>query len=182
MTITKQDIIDIIATKTQMTENTAKAMLRAYIEAVMEALSRGDSVQLIGFGKFEVRLRKARKGRNPRTGAEIQIPAKTVPVFRLTVHCANLSLTGKGKGVGMLPTFPWKEFNMNHLLFNYLINGGFTLLKVVLFVIIAAISFIIMDSSLWKVDITKLLKEGNVGALIFLGLYFLALAYCVGQL
>ena len=71
---------------------------------------------------------------------------------------------------------------MNQLMLNYLINGGFTLLKVVLFVVIATISFIIMDSSLWKVDITKLLKEGNVGALVFLGLYFLALAYVVGQL
>ena len=71
---------------------------------------------------------------------------------------------------------------MNQLIFNYLINGGFTLLKLILFVVCATISFIVMDSSLWKVDITKLLREGNVGALIFLGLYFLSLAYVVGQL
>ena len=59
MTIRKQDLIDIIATKTQTTEKTAKAILRAYTEAILEAMSRGDSVQLIGFGKFEVKLRKA---------------------------------------------------------------------------------------------------------------------------
>ena len=82
MSITKQALIDIIATKTQTTEKTANAFLKAYTEAVMEAMSRGDSVQLIGFGKFKVRLRKARKGRNPQTGAAINIPAKTVPVFR----------------------------------------------------------------------------------------------------
>ncbi len=82
MVITKPALIDIIATKTQTTEKTANAFLKAYTEAVMEALSKGDSVQLIGFGKFKVRLRKARKGRNPQTGAEIQIPAKTVPAFR----------------------------------------------------------------------------------------------------
>ena len=82
MTIRKQDLIDIIATKTQTTEKTANAFLKAYTEAVMEAMSRGDSVQLIGFGKFKVRLRKARKGRNPKTGEAIDIPAKTVPVFR----------------------------------------------------------------------------------------------------
>jgi len=80
--MTKPELVDIIATKAQTTEKTAKAMLRAYTEAVMEALSRGDNVQLIGFGKFKVRIRKARKGRNPRTGAEINIPKKTVPAFR----------------------------------------------------------------------------------------------------
>jgi DNA-binding protein HU-beta len=56
-------------------------MLNAYTEAIMEAMSRGLNVQLIGFGKFEVRLRKARKGRNPKTGESIDIPAKTAPVF-----------------------------------------------------------------------------------------------------
>ena len=80
--MTKPELVDIIATKAQTTENTAKAMLRAYTEAVMEALSRGDNVQLIGFGKFKVRLRKARKGRNPQTGEALDIPAKTVPAFR----------------------------------------------------------------------------------------------------
>jgi len=92
MIIRKQDLIDIIATKTQTTEKTAKAFLKGYTEAILEAISRGDSVQLIGFGKFEVRHdrrffnsdnhRKARKGRNPKTGEAIDIPAKTVPAFR----------------------------------------------------------------------------------------------------
>ena len=92
MTIRKQDLIDIIATKTQTTEKTAKGFLKAYIEAVMETMTEGDSIQLIGFGKFmvicgdkpacKVRLRKARKGRNPKTGAALNIPAKTVPAFR----------------------------------------------------------------------------------------------------
>ena len=82
MTIRKQALIDIIAAKTQMMEKTAKAFLKAYTEAVMETMTEGDSVQLIGFGKFEVRLRKARKGRNPQTGEAIDIPAKTVSAFR----------------------------------------------------------------------------------------------------
>ena len=80
--MTKPELVDIIATKAQTTEKTAKALLNAVTSAVMEAISKGDSVQLIGFGKFKVRKRAARKGRNPRTGAEINIPAKTVPVFR----------------------------------------------------------------------------------------------------
>lgn len=82
MNLTKQDLIDIITTKAQTTTKTAKALLKAYTEAVMEAIEKGDSVQLIGFGKFTVRTRAARKGRNPRTGEALSIPAKTVPVFR----------------------------------------------------------------------------------------------------
>ena len=78
----KPELVDIIAAKTQMTENTTKAFLKAYTEAVMETMSKGDNVQLIGFGKFEVKLRKARKGRNPKTGAALDIPAKNVPAFR----------------------------------------------------------------------------------------------------
>ena len=80
--MTKPELVDMIATKAQTTNKTAEAMLNAYTEAIMEALSQGLNVQLIGFGKFEVQLRKARKGRNPQTGEAIDIPAKTVPVFR----------------------------------------------------------------------------------------------------
>jgi DNA-binding protein HU-beta len=80
--MTKPELVDIIATKAQTTNKTAESMLNAYTEAIMEALSQGLNVQLIGFGKFEVKLRKARKGRNPQTGEAIDIPAKTVPVFR----------------------------------------------------------------------------------------------------
>ena len=57
-------------------------MLNAYTEAIMEALSQGLNVQLIGFGTFKAVTRAARKGRNPQTGEAIDIPAKVVPVFR----------------------------------------------------------------------------------------------------
>jgi DNA-binding protein HU-beta len=78
----KQELVDIIATKAQTTNKTAEAMLNAYTETIMEAMSRGLNVQLIGFGMFKVVTRAARKGRNPQTGEAIDIPAKVVPVFR----------------------------------------------------------------------------------------------------
>jgi DNA-binding protein HU-beta len=80
--MTKPELVDIIATKAQTTNKTAEAMLNAYTEAIMEALSQGLNVQLIGFGTFKAVTRAARKGRNPQTGEAIDIPAKTVPVFR----------------------------------------------------------------------------------------------------
>ena len=80
--MTKQELVDIIATKAQTTKNTVENCLDAFMEALMEAIKKGDNVKLIGFGTFKVMSRAARVGRNPQTGKPITIPAKIVPVFR----------------------------------------------------------------------------------------------------
>ena len=59
-----------------------KQQLNAFVDVVTEALVKGDKVQLVGFGSFEVRKRAARKGRNPQTKEEIKIPASKAPVFK----------------------------------------------------------------------------------------------------
>ena len=78
----KSDLIAAIAAKTGDTKKNAEASLNAFVEAVTDSLKKGDKVQLVGFGSFEVRKRAARKGRNPQTGAEIKIPASKAPVFK----------------------------------------------------------------------------------------------------
>ena len=78
----KSDLIAAIADKTGATKKCAEASLNAMTEAVTEALVKGDKVQLVGFGSFEVRKRAARKGRNPQTKEEIKIPASKAPVFK----------------------------------------------------------------------------------------------------
>ncbi len=78
----KTDLISEVATKSNMTKKDAEKVLNAFFATVEEALVAGDKVQLIGFGTFEVRERQARKGRNPQTGLEIDIPANKVPVFK----------------------------------------------------------------------------------------------------
>jgi len=80
--MTKQELVGIIATRTQTTKKIAADCLDAFMETLMEAIKNGDIVRLIGFGTFKVRARAARAGRNPQTGKPIQIPAKVVPVFR----------------------------------------------------------------------------------------------------
>lgn len=60
----------------------AEATLNAFVNVVSETLAKGDKVQLVGFGSFEVRKRAARKGRNPQTKEEIKIPASKAPVFK----------------------------------------------------------------------------------------------------
>jgi DNA-binding protein HU-beta len=80
--MTKQELVDIIATKAQTTKKIAADCLDAFMETLMESLKKGEFVRLIGFGTFKVRAKAARVGRNPQTGKPITIPAKIVPVFR----------------------------------------------------------------------------------------------------
>ena len=73
---------ELIAAKTGETKKDAEAALNAFVSVVTESLVKGDKVQLVGFGSFEVRKRAARKGRNPQTKEEIKIPASKAPVFK----------------------------------------------------------------------------------------------------
>ncbi|MDF7670346.1 HU family DNA-binding protein [Orbaceae bacterium ESL0721] len=77
----KTELVDAIASKADITKVAAKTVLEATLEAITESLRAGDSVQLVGFGTFKVNERKARTGRNPKTGAEIKIAASKVPAF-----------------------------------------------------------------------------------------------------
>ena len=78
----KADLIDQVAERTGLTKVSVAAMVEATMECVMEAVATGDAVTLSGFGTFEPRARKARTGRNPRTGEAVPIPPTTVPSFR----------------------------------------------------------------------------------------------------
>lgn len=78
----KADLIAAIAAKTGETKKSAEASVNAFVDVITESLVKGDKVQLVGFGSFEVRKRTARKGRNPQTKEEIKIPASKAPVFK----------------------------------------------------------------------------------------------------
>ncbi|MBP5243456.1 MAG: HU family DNA-binding protein [Succinivibrio sp.] len=77
----KTELVDAIAKRSSLTKVDSKKALEAFLAAVQGALVKGDTVQLIGFGTFKVSARKARQGRNPRTGEVIKIAASKVPVF-----------------------------------------------------------------------------------------------------
>lgn len=78
----KATLVGIIATEAGITKAQAEKALNAFTGAVTEGLKNDESVSLIGFGTFSVRDRKARTGRNPQTGAEIQIAAAKIPAFK----------------------------------------------------------------------------------------------------
>ncbi len=80
--MTKAELVSAMASKAEISKATAEKALNAFINAVTEALKKGNKVALVGFGTFEVVKRAARKGRNPRTGQEIKIKASKAPKFR----------------------------------------------------------------------------------------------------
>ena len=77
----KGELVDQIADRTPFTKKQADLVLSAALDLVMEAVADGDKVTLVGFGSFEPRDRKAREGRNPKTGEKMQIQATRVPAF-----------------------------------------------------------------------------------------------------
>jgi len=80
--MTKAELVAKIAEAAGVSKKQADRCLKAFIEAVEDALVKGERIALPGFGIFQVRERSARKGRNPRTGEEITIPARKVVVFK----------------------------------------------------------------------------------------------------
>lgn len=80
--MTKKELVSAIAEKTEETKVKTEGMLNALIEVVSETLSNGEEVAIAGLGKFEVRERAARNGRNPQTGEAITIAASKAPAFK----------------------------------------------------------------------------------------------------
>lgn len=78
----KSELIDAIAAQSGLKKTESAAALDAFIDAVAAALKQGDQVTLVGFGTFLVREREARTGRNPRSGATIEIAASRLPSFK----------------------------------------------------------------------------------------------------
>ncbi|MEB3244517.1 MAG: HU family DNA-binding protein [Vampirovibrionales bacterium] len=77
----KEELVQEVAKKTKASQKQVSEIISTAIETIEKAVSKGKKVTLVGFGTFEPRKRKPRKGRNPQTGKELSIPAKTVPAF-----------------------------------------------------------------------------------------------------
>ena len=79
--MTKTELVNHVAETVQLPKQQTEAVITQCLQAIMEAVQAGESVELRGFGSFRLRQRQARQGRNPRTGQTVQIPAKAVPTF-----------------------------------------------------------------------------------------------------
>ncbi len=81
--MTKADLISAVAKDAKITKTAADKAVNAFTSTVVKAMKKGDKITLTGFGTFSVARRKARKGRNPRTGKEIKIAATKVAKFKV---------------------------------------------------------------------------------------------------
>ena len=79
--MTKAELINTISSSAKISKAAAAKAIDSFINGVTKALKKGEKVTLVGFGTFSVTKRKARRGRNPKTGAEIKIPATKTPKF-----------------------------------------------------------------------------------------------------
>ena len=86
----KTELVSVIAEKADLSKKDAEKALNAFVEAVEGALEKGDKIQLVGFGTFEVRERAARVCRNPQTKEEISVPASKVPAFKAGQALKNI--------------------------------------------------------------------------------------------
>jgi integration host factor subunit beta len=80
--MTKADLVEEIAVQTGVSKNHTAVIVDGMLDAVCRALSDGKHLEIRGFGTFKVRERRARRARNPRSGSEVMVPAKLVPVFK----------------------------------------------------------------------------------------------------
>jgi nucleoid DNA-binding protein len=80
--MTKADLVERVAEKTGLTRTDVMVVVENFLEQIKKSLEEGQNIEIRGFGTFKVKTRKARKARNPRTGEEVPVPNRKVPVFK----------------------------------------------------------------------------------------------------
>ena len=96
--MTKADLVEKVAEAVGpgVTKRECRLMVDAFLDAVKDALAQGERIELRGFGVFKVRHRKARTGRNPRTGKPVEVPPRSAPVFKPSSHFRSRADRGSG--------------------------------------------------------------------------------------
>jgi nucleoid DNA-binding protein len=80
--MTKAELVEKIAEKTGLTRTDVAVIVDGFLDAIKQAMKEGNNIEIRGFGTFKIKPRKARKARNPRTGEEVPVPDRKVPVFK----------------------------------------------------------------------------------------------------
>lgn len=81
--MTKAELVDEVGREASLTRKHSEVIVDAVFSSIVEALQRGDKIELRGFGSFRIRHRNSRKGRNPKTGDSVSVPEKRVPFFKV---------------------------------------------------------------------------------------------------
>jgi integration host factor subunit beta len=81
-TVTKADLIEEVIRVTELPRKESEAVVETVFESIIDALQKHDKIEIRGFGSFRTRERRGRTGRNPKTGAKVEVPAKRIPFFK----------------------------------------------------------------------------------------------------
>ena len=101
--MTKAELVEDVARAAELTKKDAERLVEIVFESIIETLNQGEKIELRGFGSFRVRERGARRGRNPKTGDPVNIPAKRVPYFKPGKELKELINEEDGAGGGEAP-------------------------------------------------------------------------------
>ena len=103
--MTKADLIDEVSRLAELTRKDSEVIVDTIFDSVVRSLRAGDKIEIRGFGSFRTRQRKARMGRNPKTGEKVEVPAKKIPFFKPSKELKDLVNEGVGEAAA-LPTPP----------------------------------------------------------------------------
>ncbi len=88
--MTKADLVDEVSRATELSRKDSEVIVEALFDSVVKALKNSDKLEVRGFGSFRIRKRKARQGRNPKTGERVDVPEKKVPYFKPSKELKDL--------------------------------------------------------------------------------------------
>ena len=93
--MTKADLIEEVSTLAEVTRKDGEVIVETIFDSIVKSLRAGDKIEIRGFGSFRTRQRKPRIGRNPKTGARVEVPAKKIPFFKPSKELKDLVNEGK---------------------------------------------------------------------------------------
>ena len=88
--MTKADLVDAVSRVTELNRKDSEIVVESLFESIVKALKSGDKLEVRGFGSFRIRERRARQGRNPKTGEKVNVPEKRVPYFKPSKELKDL--------------------------------------------------------------------------------------------
>ena len=95
-TLTKADLIEEVLRVTELPRKESESIVETIFDSIIESLQKGDKIEIRGFGSFRTRQRRGRVGRNPKTGAKVEVPPKKIPFFKPSKELKDFVNTADG--------------------------------------------------------------------------------------
>ena len=96
--MTKAELVEEVANQSDLTKKDAEVIVQTVLDSITDSLQRGEKIELRGFGSFQVKVREAREGRNPKTGDPVHISAKRTPFFKVGKELKEMVDSGSERG------------------------------------------------------------------------------------